>query len=232
MGATTTGLKMEFAADRLGPRLKRLRMHEPPRNAVTSRLRFASVVSPQSVVQVLTRACVPPTSFFTLQNVHVKHESGREDSNFRPLGPEPSALTRLSYAPGNRGLQATFGRLSTCRPVRLMRQPLQCPRIADPDLMPVGTIPACRLTNPPTMPVCSTAFMHRHQASRCSARAASATNNTSAPSGCARARNSASSAILPTSSSIARSSTYTPVHNAAASSSSSMGSARNTVRNE
>lgn len=26
-------------------------------------------------------------------------ESGREDSNLRPLGPEPSALARLSYAP-------------------------------------------------------------------------------------------------------------------------------------
>ena len=27
--------------------------------------------------------------------------SGREDLNLRPLGPEPSALTRLRYAPKN-----------------------------------------------------------------------------------------------------------------------------------
>src|SRR5947207_3366695 len=29
-------------------------------------------------------------------------ESGREDSNLRPPGPKPGALTRLSYAPGAR----------------------------------------------------------------------------------------------------------------------------------
>ena len=27
------------------------------------------------------------------------HESGREDLNFRPFGPEPNALAKLSYAP-------------------------------------------------------------------------------------------------------------------------------------
>ena len=41
-----------------------------------------------------------PVHFFSFSPaLFAFDESGRQDSNLRPLGPEPSALTRLSYAP-------------------------------------------------------------------------------------------------------------------------------------
>lgn len=48
------------------------------------------------------KATLPDTNRYAMRAFGKTYvESGREDSNFRPLGPEPSALTRLSYAPLN-----------------------------------------------------------------------------------------------------------------------------------
>jgi hypothetical protein len=55
---------------------------------------------------------VPSTG---LTGGHLDHnsESGRQDLNLRPFGPEPNALAKLSYAPSDKIILATCPTLST-----------------------------------------------------------------------------------------------------------------------
>src|SRR4051812_7532534 len=44
----------------------------------------------------------PSEDILGLPQVLIQPQSGREDLNLRPHGPEPCALAKLSYAPSNR----------------------------------------------------------------------------------------------------------------------------------
>jgi hypothetical protein len=81
-----TRFEILFSSDRLGPGLKLFLMYQHPRNAMACCLRFATVVPPKTIVDILAGAGLPSPHFSTAKHVNViQIEVTRHQLNFSPF---------------------------------------------------------------------------------------------------------------------------------------------------
>ena len=133
--AAAAGLEVAFTLDGQRSGREGLAVEERPGHAAARGLGRAGVVLKQSGLEVLGGTDVEAARHGATKDVDVEHGrapgserggaeltpplvcswSGRVDLNHRPLGPEPSALAKLSYAPIS--TESSFTDLSPRRPL-------------------------------------------------------------------------------------------------------------------